>query len=610
MSFWLRIIQINDVYELDRLANLATLVKKESKEPHETICILAGDFLAPSLLSSLDHGRGMIDCLNNVGITHVCWGNHETDVPPMQIAKRVQESHFQWINSNMREIDDKLGIKTPEYTIVEVSNGQQKKRVCLLGLLTHDPSLYRPGSFAGAKIDPIPESAERLLDYIQETEKGVDLILPMTHQGIEQDRKFAQKFGGQFPVVMGGHDHEVFDEVHDGCRIIKTGHDAINAAIIDIRWEGNSSECKPCSVTVDMVPTTNYEIDLDLQSRIDGHHRILKELESAKLFPIDSWTPKGGLFSTLKNRLGPSTGSRALTSMLRMGLCCQCCIVNAGSIRGNQEYEPGAFFTWKDLKSEIPFSTKMTACYIPGSVLEAMIRHSRSYSKASPPVAKGGYLHTCNNIVYDDGLSRIESIQGKPFNPDFQYLTALPCQFFEGIDNHMPLLEWYDREQELSIDAESALPAKMVIVQTFSALLWLQLGSFRDLDKDQDGLLTKDEVRQEVVRVYGESVADLVIENVFDVADMNGDGTISPLEMMVIQFVATDMTQHVCTQDELRVMKEICLQVLGPNSTKEEVQSFVFRLREKIDLAGDGSIHRDEVLKALGALEEGANLLK
>eukprot|EP00961_Rhodomonas_salina_P058618 787443-Rhodomonas_salina.2 len=31
-----------------------------------TITILPGDFLAPSLLSSLDKGKGMVDCMNKV----------------------------------------------------------------------------------------------------------------------------------------------------------------------------------------------------------------------------------------------------------------------------------------------------------------------------------------------------------------------------------------------------------------------------------------------------------------------------------------------------------------------------------------------------------------
>ena len=52
----LRIIHVNDVYELDMLPNLATAIKQESAGQH-TIALLPGDFLAPSLLSSIDGCR-------------------------------------------------------------------------------------------------------------------------------------------------------------------------------------------------------------------------------------------------------------------------------------------------------------------------------------------------------------------------------------------------------------------------------------------------------------------------------------------------------------------------------------------------------------------------
>jgi hypothetical protein len=75
-SVWLRIIQINDVYELKNFSHFKTLVDYCREGPDKTLVVLAGDFLGPSLLSSLDGGRGMVDTMNACGITHVCFGNH------------------------------------------------------------------------------------------------------------------------------------------------------------------------------------------------------------------------------------------------------------------------------------------------------------------------------------------------------------------------------------------------------------------------------------------------------------------------------------------------------------------------------------------------------
>jgi hypothetical protein len=49
----------------------------------------------------------------------------------------------------------------------------------------------------------------------------------------------------------------------------------------------------------------------------------------------------------------------------------------------------------------------------------------------------------CDQIDYDDDAQKILKIQGKPFDPDRLYMTALSSNVFEGIeDNHAPLLEW------------------------------------------------------------------------------------------------------------------------------------------------------------------------
>ena len=66
-----------------------------------SICVLAGDFVAPSLLSSLDKAYGIVDVMNHTPVDYVCFGNHETDLKMDKLCKRIDESEFAWINSNM-----------------------------------------------------------------------------------------------------------------------------------------------------------------------------------------------------------------------------------------------------------------------------------------------------------------------------------------------------------------------------------------------------------------------------------------------------------------------------------------------------------------------------
>lgn len=587
--------------------------EKSKAGADRTLVVLAGDFLGPSLLSSLDKGAGIVDILNRVGITHVCFGNHECDVPLQSLKKRIsKQSKFTWVNSNMRELDEKLGVTTPEYDIVTLTNDdtEEIKRIAILGLLSNQESLYRPGAYGNAKIHPIIETTERLHTQLRDE---VDFILPLTHQAMEDDRNFANHFGGTvFPIILGGHDHNEFDETVNGARIIKTGMDAHTTSIVDIQW-GSENEGQP-KISVESVSTTSYTPDPHIKSQVEGHWRIIEELEKAKLFWVHHWT-EGEEFSTKNNRLGPTRGSTALTTMLRMGLQAQCCILNAGSIRGNSTYPPHTFFTWSDLKTEIPFTTALITLWVPGSVLEATIRHSRRYSLQNPPVANGCFLHTCNNIEYNNETQKIERIMGAPMNPHQLYLTGLDVQFLTGIDNHEPLLEWV-ADHRINWNKETGVPAKMVVVELFSALLWLHLGSFDELDSDGDGLLRREEVQVSVSRHFGDSsIADLVVDNVFAIADIDGNGSISPLEMMIVHLVATDLLTPPHSigsgDDQLReAMKNTVAHVLNEDDPdSERVFRMVDRIKEKLYIGDDGFLKRTEHEKTLGKLRRRSLLL-
>ena len=74
----LTVIQITDVYTLEHLASVKTLVEetKEKAKGSTVIAMMTGDFLAPYLLSSVDRGFGMMNALAKIPIDYICWGNH------------------------------------------------------------------------------------------------------------------------------------------------------------------------------------------------------------------------------------------------------------------------------------------------------------------------------------------------------------------------------------------------------------------------------------------------------------------------------------------------------------------------------------------------------
>jgi hypothetical protein len=100
----LTVIHITDVYTLEHLASLKTLLEDtraavlsvppdddvQHRPPWEgggsitssstcaaVVSVITGDFLSPYLLSSIDRGNGMMNALNKIPMDYVTWGNHE-----------------------------------------------------------------------------------------------------------------------------------------------------------------------------------------------------------------------------------------------------------------------------------------------------------------------------------------------------------------------------------------------------------------------------------------------------------------------------------------------------------------------------------------------------
>ena len=63
----LRIVAVNDVYELHNLPRLRSLcLDKQREHSGVFLATLAGDFVSPSIISGLDGGQSMIDSMNGV----------------------------------------------------------------------------------------------------------------------------------------------------------------------------------------------------------------------------------------------------------------------------------------------------------------------------------------------------------------------------------------------------------------------------------------------------------------------------------------------------------------------------------------------------------------
>lgn len=210
----LRIVTINDVYKLDHYPRVRSCIEAQQAMAKEldlvVISTLNGDFVAPCELTGLDGGIRMIEGLNVAGIQYVCLGNHEYDLGFAGLRRRLDGFDGTVINSNT--FDEPLA-DLPRYETIQVG----ARTVLLGGFLTEDKSIYAPSTTPD--VTPITEACQSLWEEVKTAiGKTPDVFLPMTHQLTKDDRATAsslakhKELATRTPVLLAGHDHEVFIE--------------------------------------------------------------------------------------------------------------------------------------------------------------------------------------------------------------------------------------------------------------------------------------------------------------------------------------------------------------------------------------------------------------
>lgn len=512
----LRIVSINDVYSLEQLPRLKSLVRRarEVDPAGALLVVVAGDFLAPSLLSSLDAGRGMVACLNDLGVTHVVLGNHEEDIPLAELRLRMGELRAVWLGTNVRGFAPPLARRD----VVEVvGEGGHVVRVGLVGVVMNDPAVYRLAPFGGATLEAPNEAA--LQEASALLAEGCACVLAVTHQSLEADRELARA-GAQgpsprFPAILGGHEHVVLLENVEGTWIVKAGMDAVHAAVLDLAWDRAGA----LSVTARIEPVAGYPEDGELRARVQGAMVKVHAIEAATLYVA----APGDALSSVGARARQTTLGTLVCNRLRDALGADAAIFNGGGIRASRDYP--ARLTYGDVKAELPFDNEVIVARLPGRVLAEAVAASR----AAAPAEAGAFLQVDDRMRVEgaDHAHALTHVAGAPLDPERAYCVATVRDLLTGMDDIEPLVRWGRAHPGCVPPPGSGREVKLVLIESFAVTLWRRLGGFDAVDDNHDGRVSAEEIAQAIARVNHEAQSEVAAQLVLQALDTEHAGVIT-----------------------------------------------------------------------------------
>ncbi len=432
------LLHINDVYEIapvkgqGGLAELMTLLRQERAQHANTITTVGGDFLSPSVLSGITKGAQMVELFGALGVDLVTFGNHEFDFGPEILEKRIAESRFPWLGTNVRDSDDRPfggAVATVVKTVGDVKIG-------FLGIVTPESAVL---SSAGPGIrftDPVAASTAAVAELRQ---AGANVVIALTHLGIEEDRALSRAVPG-IDVVLGGHDHDPITFYEHGVLLHKSGSDAhfLGAIDLDIRTEQTSGG-KRTSVRPAWRMLANTAIVPDpavaaiVKTYTDRLDAALGNVIGTTAVELDS------RIDTV--RTGEARIGNLIADALRDSLGADLAITNGGGIRGNRLLAAGSTLTRKDILSELPFGNLGVLIELGGADLLAALENGVSGVEQKA----GRFPQTAGlTIVYDpkaESGKRLRSVAigGKPLVPDAVYRVATSDYLVGGGDGYAAL---------------------------------------------------------------------------------------------------------------------------------------------------------------------------
>ncbi|HEX8177663.1 MAG TPA: bifunctional UDP-sugar hydrolase/5'-nucleotidase [Pyrinomonadaceae bacterium] len=368
------ILQVNDVYRFtpaDRglrggLARVSTLRRQIMQKTPNTLFLLSGDTISPSVESMTYKGAQMIDAWNAIGLDYSVFGNHEFDFGPDVLRERMKESRFGWLGANV--IDKKTGKPfgdTPPYVIREFEG----VKVGIIGLvLPETKTTSRPGPDLEF-LSPC-DVARRLVPEMRS--RGANVVIGLTHLTMREDKELARC--ADFDVIIGGHEHTLLESLSGRTPIFKMTSDAREMARIQLNIYAGSGRLE--SIDWEAIPVTN-EIPDDpaFAPIVRKYENLLKELDERV----------GRTDVALEARDEPSRSEETnvgnlIADAFRTQTGADVAILNGGSIRADTVIEAGDL-TRRDVLSILPFPNPVVKLEVTGATIRAALEHGVSRSR-------------------------------------------------------------------------------------------------------------------------------------------------------------------------------------------------------------------------------------
>ncbi len=419
-----------DGKERGGLPRFSGYVKKVRKEEETVILANAGDMFRGSIIDSEYMGLSTIELMNLLAPDVTTIGNHEVDYGLAHLLFLERCARFPIINANLFVTLNNTRLFKPCLN-VEI-NGI---KILFIGILTEEVLAKMKGEkIVGTYVDVKQAAKEIGIITDNYRTKETDMVVLLTHIGIEADRELAKELDPEWGVnlIIGGHSHTLMEEpeVVNNVTIVQagtgTGHmgrfdltvDTDTNSVSDLKWqciEINEDTAEKDEVMEEMLH--NYSSVTDAK-----YKRVITTFQRKLTHPgrIEE-TEVGNLYADLLQ-------ADSSFDIMMMG---------TGAIR---KKEIGPIVDYQTMLENTPFDDMLWMMKLTGAQFKHMLKH------VFRDEAWEGHTEFYNysrgvRIVNDKASRTFEDIsfRGKPVEDDDMLLVAIQSYHFKNLKEFLDL---------------------------------------------------------------------------------------------------------------------------------------------------------------------------
>lgn len=360
----LTFLGVGDVYNFTDhkgrggFARLNAVAKAERAANPNTIYVMDGDMLSPSLLSGIDKGQNTIDLTNLVPFDLAVPGNHEFDFGVDNFMEKMAASKYPWAAVNITQAD---GSPVPGLggVMMKEVGGLKIALVPVAQDTTPEVSSSGDLKFASTVESGIAAAKAARKD-------GADIVVGVVQTDQENDRALIKSHA--FDLILSGDDHS-YATAYDGVTAyVETSIDGEFLSPVDLAVTVSEKDGKRRVKWVPnfrFIDTATVEPDPESQAMVDAFKAKLDESLNVVIgvtdVPLDS---RRNIVRSQESSMGD-----LIADAMKAATGADVTLTNGGGIRADRTYDPGTELTRRDILTELPFGNATVMTEITGQQL-------------------------------------------------------------------------------------------------------------------------------------------------------------------------------------------------------------------------------------------------